>query len=166
MTGEYSTLPEGAPACLTCYIGTDHLGTTRLVTDTSGAVIGRHDYLPFGEEIPASTAGRRAEWGALADNVDSKFTGQSRDQDSGLDYFKARYYAKELGRFTSPDPDPSSMDFTTPQTFNRYAYVLGNPLGNVDPSGADICEDGSEADACVSGGTPPDIPTVPIYPCL
>jgi len=38
----------------------DYLGTTRLITDGNGKAISRHDYLPFGEEIPASTAGRGA----------------------------------------------------------------------------------------------------------
>ena len=66
-----------------------------------------------------------------------QFTGKERDQESGLDYFHARYFSGPLGRFTSVDPDPGSMDITNPQSINRYAYVLGSPLSNVDPTGMD-----------------------------
>ena len=95
--------PARAPAqCQTCYLSTDHLGSTRMVTDQSGNVVARHDYLPFGDET-IGTAGRSSLWGA-SDNVDQKFTGKERDCDSGLDYFGAIYYGSALGRFTSPDP--------------------------------------------------------------
>jgi len=41
-----------APACVTCYLSYDHLGSVRLVTNQNANVISRHDYLPLGEEIP------------------------------------------------------------------------------------------------------------------
>ncbi len=91
----------------------------------------------------------------------SRFTGKERDQESGLDYFGARYYGSALGRFTSVDPDPDNMDVTNPQSFNRYAYVWNNPLANTDPDGADTCADGSYADACVTDTPPDPIQTVP-----
>ena len=77
-----------------------------MVTDNSGELTARHDYLPFGEEIPGGYAGRPASapFGNDNDGVSQKFTGQVRDQESNLDYFNARYYASVLGRFTSPDP--------------------------------------------------------------
>jgi RHS repeat-associated protein len=64
-----------------------------------------------------------------------KYTGKERDQESGLDYFGARYYGSSLGRFTSPDPLLSSARPGNPQTWNRYAYVRNNPLGRIDPTG-------------------------------
>jgi RHS repeat-associated protein len=116
----------------------DHLGSVRMVTDQSGNVVSRHDYLPFGEEITGS-AGRGAQWGA-ADDVNQKFTGKERDAETGLDYFGARYYGSALGRFTSPDwsekPEPVPYaDLSNPQSLNQYAYVLNNPLAHPDEDG-------------------------------
>jgi RHS repeat-associated protein len=65
-----------------------------------------------------------------------KFTGKERDQESGNDYFGARYYASSMGRFVSPDPQGNSYaDFSNPQSWNMYGYVLNNPLKFTDPTG-------------------------------
>jgi hypothetical protein len=71
-----------------------------------------------------------------------------------LDFFQARYFGAALGRFTSPDPENAGADFTNPQSWNAYAYVLGNPLANVDPTGTEDCPAG--ADFCVTHSEPPD----------
>jgi RHS repeat-associated protein len=66
----------------------------------------------------------------------SHFTGKEHDQESGNDYFGARYYASSMGRFLSPDP--SGLDFANPrnpQSLNLYSYVRNNPLGHIDPTG-------------------------------
>jgi RHS repeat-associated protein len=65
------------------------------------------------------------------------FTGKQHDYESGLDNFGARYYGSSdaLGRFTSSDPSNLSVDFWLPQTWNRYAYTLNNPLSMVDRNG-------------------------------
>jgi RHS repeat-associated protein len=65
----------------------------------------------------------------------SRYTGKERDTESGLDYFGARYYGSSMGRFMSPDPLLNSGRPDNPQTWNRYTYVLNNPLRNVDPTG-------------------------------
>ncbi len=62
-----------------------------------------------------------------------RFTSKERDSETGLDYFGARYYSGAQGRFTGPDPGP--YDLKNPQSLNRYAYVINNPLKFVDPSG-------------------------------
>ena len=69
-----------------------------------------------------------------------QFTGKERDAESGLDYFGARYYGSNRGRFMSPDwsvsADPvpyARMD--NPQSLNLYAYVGNNPLRFVDRDG-------------------------------
>ncbi len=65
--------------------------------------------------------------------ADFGFTGQRLDDSTGLMYYRARYYAAGLGRFVQADtivPNPGN-----PQSFNRYAYVLNNPLRYVDPTG-------------------------------
>jgi RHS repeat-associated protein len=69
-----------------------------------------------------------------------RFTGKERDQESGNDYFGARYYASSMGRFLSPDwsakvePVPYSK-LDDPQTLNLYSYVLNNPLMLTDADG-------------------------------
>jgi YD repeat-containing protein len=50
LAAEYSTQANQSP-CATCYLTADHLGSTRLVTDQTGAIKTLHDFLPFGEEI-------------------------------------------------------------------------------------------------------------------
>jgi len=135
LAAEYSTAAANLP-CQTCYLITDHLGSTRLVTDENGTVFGRHDFLPFGEEIAGGTAGRGSQWGA-GDNVSQKFTSKERDQETGLDFFGARYYGSALGRFTSPDEPLFDQDPVNPQSWNLYSYVRNNPLKNIDPFGQD-----------------------------
>jgi RHS repeat-associated protein len=105
-----------------------------MVTDQNPNIIARHDYLPFGEEIPGNTAGRDSTFGA-SDNVNQKFTGQERDAETGLDFFHARYYTSGVMRFMSPDPANAGADLTNPQSWNGYSYVLNNPLNAVDPDG-------------------------------
>ena len=62
-------------------------------------------------------------------------TGKLRDNETGLDYFGARYYSGAQGRFTSADPLMASATVRNPQTWNRYAYGLNNPLRFIDPNG-------------------------------
>ncbi len=65
-------------------------------------------------------------------------TGKERDSESGNDYFGARYYGSNMGRFMSPDPSGLEYaDPTNPQSLNHYSYVLNNPLINIDPNGLD-----------------------------
>lgn len=162
LSAEYS-VGMAVPPCTTCYISTDHLGSTRLVTDENHAVVARHDYTPFGEEIPAGYAGRLSEWGA-ADFVNQKFTGQERDTETGLDFFQARYFSAALGRFNSPDPENAGADLFNPQSWNGYSYVGNNPLTLIDPTGLDTCPAGSENNCVdVNGGPPDPVPTDPCF---
>jgi RHS repeat-associated protein len=117
---------------------TDQLGTPRMVFDQSGSLanVSRHDYLPFGEEISAGVGGRTTAQGYnLSDNVRQKFTQKERDNETGLDYYGARYYSSTQGRFTSIDPDNDGADPSFPQSWNAYAYVWNRPTVAVDPDG-------------------------------
>ena len=60
---------------------------------------------------------------------------RARDSESGLDYFGARFYSATQGRFTSADPLLASGEPNNPKTWNRYAYVLNNPIRLIDPNG-------------------------------
>ena len=117
------------------YLTQDHLGSTRVVTDGSKVVKARYDYLPFGEEINAGFGGRNQVTGysSATDSTRQKFTQQERDFETGLDYFKARYYSSGHGRFISADSFGGKI--FNPQTLNLYAYVLNNPLKWTDPTG-------------------------------
>jgi RHS repeat-associated protein len=64
-------------------------------------------------------------------------TSYERDSETQLDYAKARYFTSIQGRFTSPDPLLASGRPAVPESWNRYTYVLNNPLALVDPDGLD-----------------------------
>ena len=136
LAAEYGTtapVPYG-----TQYLTTDHLGSTRMVTDSKGSIVALHDYLPFGEEIPGGTGVRSAQLYGGTDNPRQKFTGKERATETGLDYFGARYNSSAQGRFTSPDPHTGTLlHVLNPQRWNMYAYAVNNPLSYVDPDGRD-----------------------------
>lgn len=140
LAAEYvSTDPTGSAE--THYLSTDHLGSTRLVTNQTGAVVSRHDYLPFGWELYSGLTGRTNGHGYLTSpegvhTPTQRFTGKERDAETGLDYFGARYLSGVLGRWTGADPKGfSARTIANPQKWNKYAYVLNNPLALVDPDG-------------------------------
>jgi RHS repeat-associated protein len=116
----------------------DHLGTPRLITNASGAKVAEHAYYPFGSEISLTPHESSEE--AM------KFTGHERDTVVGdghtLDDMHARYYSGSFGRFVSPDPELGNL--SNPQSWNRYTYVLNNPVGLIDPDGR--ADDGPKLD--------------------
>jgi len=67
--------------------------------------------------------------------LEGQFTGKERDAETGLDFFGARYMSAAQGRFTTADPSNLSVDFFYPQSWNRYAHALNNPLAVVDRNG-------------------------------
>jgi RHS repeat-associated protein len=127
------------------WTATDWLGSERVRTDSGGNLIGAFESLPFGNgQVTLSGS----------DNDDIHFTGKERDTISndasgthGLDYFGARFYSSDLGRFMSPDDgDGGDNDPSNPQSWNLYSYVLNNPLSNTDPDGhsVQVCSVGSD----------------------
>ena len=134
---EYSTVVESAENAKVAYLTADHLGSPRINTDRDGNVTARHDYMPYGEEI--ATSQRTTGVGYTTDSVRKQFTSYERDIESSLDFAEARYYNFNHGRFTSSDPLLSSGRVEDPQTWNRYAYVLNNPLYYIDPDGLYEC---------------------------
>jgi len=109
------------------YLHGDHLGSASLATDASGAKITDSDtrYYPYGVTRPG-LAGTGLP-------TDRRFTGQREETSLGLYDYGARPYAPALGRFLQADtivPNPAD-----PQSLNRYAYTLNNPLRYTDPTG-------------------------------
>jgi len=97
------------------YYHSDHLGSTSAMTDGGGSVVEEQLNAPFGQLISGS--GRYG------------FTGKERDE-TGLQYFGARYYNPETGRFLTIDP---VMQFHSP-----YPYAANNPLRYTDPDGRQV----------------------------
>ncbi len=121
---------------LAYYRHADWLGSSRLTSTASRTVYSASAYAPFGEQYGTSGT------------ADASFTGQDADTTSSLYDFTFREHSPTQGRWISPDPlGVGAVDPTTPQSWNRYAYVLNNPLTMVDPLGEE-CEDqnGQEVD--------------------
>ncbi len=102
----------------------DALGSTRLVANSSGAIVGREDYDAYGAQ---TTSGTGSSFG---------FTGQQADAESGLLYLRARSYDPATGVFLQRDPYPANP--TNPVTINRYTYANDNPINLVDPGGQSV----------------------------
>ncbi|WP_437776712.1 SpvB/TcaC N-terminal domain-containing protein [Sorangium sp. So ce1097] len=102
----------------------NHLGSASLEVDGAGLVIGYEEYHPFG-----TTAYWSAASGIEVSQRRYRYTGKEKDDETGLYYHGARYYAPWLGRWTSADP-AGLVDGP-----NLYAYVSGNPIVLRDPTG-------------------------------
>jgi len=156
LTKEYIYGPNGLVATIepttinsngTRYTTSDHLGSPRVISNSSAGVVSRHDYMPFGEEIGSGVGGRTVGSGfGVAEGLRKKFTSHERDAETGLDYMQARYYSSGQGRFSSPDPLLASGESRNPQSWNRYAYVLNNPVRLIDPNGLDDAEPADSQD--------------------
>ena len=101
----------------------DQLGTPRIITNASGALIGQTDLFPYGEV-----------WSETGTQTKYKFSGKERDAESGNDYFGERYLNNTAGRFLTVDP---VIHLNDPQSFNAYVYTRNDPVNLIDPDGAD-----------------------------
>jgi RHS repeat-associated protein len=121
------------------YILTDVQGSARTVMNNSGgssSVVARHDYLPFGEEIASGIGLRTSGQGyGASDTNRQRYALTERDDAVGLDHTWFRKYENLSGRWTGPDA--LGGDIGDPQSFNRYAYVINDPVNFIDPSGLD-----------------------------
>jgi RHS repeat-associated protein len=118
------------------YALTDWVGTKRVQANYSGSNTPEEYCISyaFGDALNCNGS----------DATEHHFTSKERDVESTLDYFGARYYNSNLGRFMSPDwsndPDPVPYaDLNNPQSLDLYSYVLNNPLTNRDEDGHFQC---------------------------
>lgn len=111
----------------TKYHHTDALGSPIAVTSSTGAVIERVAYEPYGAVIGAPAR----------DGVG--FSGHVMDGATGLTYMQQRYYDQNVGRFLSVDP--VTADTKQGSNFNRYWYANNNPYRYTDPDGRQSMED-------------------------
>jgi len=101
----------------------DHLGSGHIVLSGDGAWLSREEYTPYGDTSFGGFARKRY-----------RFCGKERDEESGMNYHAARYYAPWLGRWVSADPE-GMLD-----GLNLYCYVRCNPLKLTDVEGTDSQE--------------------------
>ncbi len=102
----------------------DHLGSVVGMTSNTGTLISEQRYLPFGAV--------RTDVGTILE-TDFGYTGQRNLSAIGWMDYRARFYSPALGKFTQPDTIVPNLG--NPQSWNRYAYVQGNPIRYNDPSG-------------------------------
>jgi RHS repeat-associated protein len=134
----------------------DRLGSAKYNQSNNAA----QSFYPYGEDR-----------GTVEPNDELKFATYTRDAATGLDYADQRYYASNFGRFMSPDPYEASGGPSSPASWNRYAYVGGDPADFHDPHGRmycpptdltgdpddpdDCCCDDPDDPGCAGGGAPP-----------
>jgi RHS repeat-associated protein len=128
-TKAFVPLPGGAVAvyggALVNFRHADHLGSSRFTSASNRTMYSDGAYAPFGEPY------------AQTGTTDLSFTGKNQDTVSNLYDFSAREYGIQ-GRWPSPDPAGLAAAYPgNPQSWNRYAYVVNDPLNLIDPSGLD-----------------------------
>lgn len=107
---------DAAPAIQ--YVLGDHLGSSNVVLDRTGAQVNREEFTPYGETSFGSFTKKRY-----------RFTGMERDEESSLAYHGARYYTPWLARWVSADPAGPSGGL------NLFAYAGQNPISSTDRTG-------------------------------
>ncbi len=115
----------------TRYFHTDNLGSISVITDTSGNVVERDGYDAWGKRRFPNGADDPTD--SLTSQTTRGFTAQEELHDVGLVHLNGRVYDPLIARMTSADPMvPDPMNG---QAWNRYSYVINNPLAFTDPSG-------------------------------
>ncbi len=140
----------------TIYYHYDGLGSVVALTDKGGNVVKKYNYSPFGTLVPQGVASpyltpareRLHKHFPPSRKNTITYTGREYDPDSGLYFYRARYYDSRVGRFTSKDPIRS---------INPYVYVGNNPINYTDPYG--LQKEGEFP--CVTP-VPPKTPTPPL----
>jgi len=124
--------PNGTGGVNVFYIHADHLSTPKAITRPSdNAIVWRWDQDPFGTAVPNQNP---AGLGVFVYSL--RFPGQYYDAETGFSYNYHRDYDPGTGRYIESDP------LGLRGGINTYAYVGGNPVSNIDPTGR----------SCVSGG--------------
>jgi RHS repeat-associated protein len=100
---------------------TDRQGSVKDLVDENGVILNHINYDSFGKVVSQTDASVEFRYG---------YTGREQDAETGLDYYRARYYDSTVGEFISEDP----LGFNAGDT-NLTRYVLNSPTNYTDPSG-------------------------------
>ncbi len=119
----------------------DHLGNSSFTVDDAGSLISREEYFPFGETSFGSYAKKRY-----------RFCGKERDEESGLYYYGARYYAAWSCRFVSVDPLAGEYPSYTP-----YQYAGNKPINFIDLDGLEEANGGASGIPTTKAGGEYDV---------
>jgi RHS repeat-associated protein len=106
----------------------DHLGNTRAIINSSGTIIEKSHYYPFGMRFyPESSSNSNA--------IAFRYNGKEYDSMNGLNHYDygARFYDPALGRWHTPDPLAEKYFSLSP-----YCYAANNPIKFIDSDGKDI----------------------------
>ncbi len=127
---------NGTPvSAQTGYLHRDHLGSVEAITDENGTILQQMSFDAWGKR-------RETNWQAFTEaaitsfdttHTTRGFTGHEQLDTVALIHMNGRVYDPELGRFLSADPNVQAVDNL--QNWNRYSYVLNNPLSYTDPTG-------------------------------
>ncbi len=113
----------GSQSATPVYRLLDHEGSLAATANSAGGILATNLFTPYGQ-LMNSGAGDAYSW-----------TGLFQDTEYSGDAAWYRNYSTRQARWLTPDPYNGSYDPYNPQSFNRYSYVNGNPLGYTDPSG-------------------------------
>jgi RHS repeat-associated protein len=119
----YIYTPAGQPiekitGSTPAYLHSDQQGSTRIITDGTGAVVGTYSYDPYG--------GVTGHTGTTATPL--QYNGQYTDEETGYQYLRARYYEPLTAQFLTIDP-------LVQMTAKQYQYADGDPVNRADPTG-------------------------------
>ena len=126
-----STLtPNGAGGEAIRFNHPDRLGT-RIVSNPSNGTFFEQQTLPFGTALTETPPP-----GGIPGSTTRPFTSYERSDITKLDYAVNRHYDSQQGRFTQVDPiGMKSVDLSSPQTLNLYAYCTNDPINHLDADG-------------------------------
>lgn len=113
------------------YLHRDALDSVDMITNNSGQVVERQSFDPFGKRRQITGQAIQADYAPKLTN--RGFTGHEHLDHLGLIHMNARLYDAETARFLSADTFIQAPSMA--QNYNRYSYVMNNPLKYTDPSG-------------------------------
>jgi len=131
----------GSNSWSSAFLHRDHQGSVISITDKDGQLKQQFYYDPWGKQHQVSVAGSLESVmarGARVANVSQGYTtrgytGHEMLTGIGLIHMNGRVYDAEVGRFLQADPHVQAPN--NAQNYNRYSYVLNNPMTYTDPSG-------------------------------
>jgi RHS repeat-associated protein len=133
----------------TVYLLKDHLGSTEMLTDSSGGQMTRLSFDAWGRRRSGATWTGDPTAGdstTFKNTTRHGFTSHEMLDNLTVTHMNGRVYDQVLGRFLSADPIVQAPRFT--QSFNRYSYTFNSPLSYTDPSGYNA--DGPIVRSCIS----------------